>query len=209
MAGAMAFSGANGSIPKKLEIPPRFWTAAAWVPALPIAMAANPSSAPSRRYRCVDSGGSFRARMNAFDRTTKRTAPTARLRMTEILYGDPTAELAPPVLSSASVSKNNPAYARAKPNAPIRATFVTICNPKRYPGDSFTSGSRPAGIHMNAPKTEAPRAAARPKNPMNRRPTSNGETGAPLDVAPNPAPEQPVAFGSGFWTHHAKEPAAK
>src|SRR2546428_10369059 len=60
---------------------------------------------------------------------------------------------------------------------------------------------------MNAPRTEAPRAAARPKNPMKRRPTSNGETSAPLDVAPSPAPEQPVPFGSGFWTHHAKEPA--
>src|SRR3989442_7705591 len=62
---------------------------------------------------------------------------------------------------------------------------------------------------MNAPRTEAPRAAARPKNPMKRRPTSNGETSAPLDVAPSPAPEQPVPFGSGFWTHHAKEPAVE
>ena len=62
---------------------------------------------------------------------------------------------------------------------------------------------------MNAPRTEAPSAAARPKNPMNRRPTSNGETGAPEDVCPSPPPEQPVPFGSGFWTHHAKEPAVK
>src|SRR6266852_8311436 len=172
-------------------------------------MAAKPRSAPSKRYRCVDSGGSFRARVNAFDRTTNRTAPTPRLRMTESLYGDPTTELEPPLLSSASVNKNNPAYARAKPNAPIRPTLVTTWNPRRYPGVSFTSGSRPAGIHMNAPRTEAPRAAARPKNAMNRRPTSNGETGALLEVAPSPPPEQPVPLRSGFWTHHANEPAVK
>src|SRR5213594_3684307 len=81
----------------------------------------------------------------------------------------------------------------------MRPTFTRTWNPRRYPGVSFTSGSRPAGIHMNAPKKEAPRAAARPKNAMNRRPTSNGETGAPLDVAPNPAPEQPVPFAFATW----------
>src|SRR5256886_14743654 len=97
---------------------------------------------------------------------------------------------APPLPSSTSVNRNNPAKARAKRKAPARATFVTTWNPKPYAGVAFTSGSRPAGFHMNAPITAAPRGAARPEKPTKRRPISDGDTGAPLGVAP-PGGQEP------------------
>src|SRR5439155_17391321 len=115
---------------------------------------------------------------------------------------------APPLPSSTSVNRNNPAKARAKRKAPARATFVTTWNPKPYAGVAFTSGSRPAGIHMNAPSTTAPRAAASPTNPTNRRPTSNGDTGAPVDVGP-PGGREPGRFPFASCTPWANDPAVK
>src|SRR5439155_20717225 len=89
---------------------------------------------------------------------------------------------APPLPSSTSVNRNNPAKARGKRKAPARATFVTTWNPKAYAGVAFTSGARPPGIHMHAPSTTAPRAAALPTSPAARRPTSRGDSGAPGGV---------------------------
>src|SRR5437867_13369297 len=60
---------------------------------------------------------------------------------------------------------------------------------------------------MNAPSTEAPRAAARPAKPTNRRPTSMGDTGAPPDVWPDG--NAPLSEPFGSCTPYAKDPAVK
>src|SRR5256712_11326272 len=134
------------------------------------------------RCRRTLSGDCLRDCAKALDNTTNNATPTARLRTIESLYVDPTMDPAPPLPSRTSVSRKRPAKARAKRKAPARATFVTTWNPKPYAGVAFTSGSRPAGIHMNAPSTPAPRAAGGARQSEQPKPTPDGGPGPPRDV---------------------------
>ena len=85
MCAASATSPTPDSVNSKAAVLITKSVAAAWVPATPIPIAANPRTTPTSRCRRTLSGACFRDREKASDRTTNNTAPRARLRTTESL----------------------------------------------------------------------------------------------------------------------------
>src|SRR5207247_11086192 len=81
-----------------------------------------------------------------------------------------------------------PTMDAANAKAAIRPTFNRTGKATPYAREARASGSRPAGSHMKFAITPMPIATARPRNPIDRKATSRGETVAPVVLGTGEVP---------------------
>jgi len=142
----------------------------------------------------------------ARDRKANRPIPRASRTATDWTYEEALRASAAEFPSSPVARAKRPAMETMNPNEAIRPTFRRTGKATPYARDPRASGSFPAGIHMKFAMMPTPKAIARPRNPIDRRATSRGETGAPPLKGGGKVP-QAVPFAS--WTQYENDPAVK
>src|SRR5438132_8018035 len=121
--------------------------------------------------------------------------------------GEPSPPGGPGGTPSSPVARaKRPTMEAANAKAAIRPTFNRTGKATPYAREARASGSRPAGSHMKSAITPMPIAIASPRNPIDRRATSRGETGAPVLLGPG---KVPFRFPFLTWTQYTKVPPRK